>query len=90
MTAGVHTHWRVRTKVYDELPFGGLKSSGYGKEHGSEAFDYYTDKKSVFVRRGERQRGEMVSVGATRVGPNNGKVQRFRLRELATSDAVRA
>jgi acyl-CoA reductase-like NAD-dependent aldehyde dehydrogenase len=39
------------TKVYDELPFGGLKSSGYGKEHGSEAFDHYTDKKSVVVRR---------------------------------------
>jgi acyl-CoA reductase-like NAD-dependent aldehyde dehydrogenase len=39
------------TKVYDELPFGGLKTSGYGKEHGSEAFDYYTDKKSVVVRR---------------------------------------
>ena len=37
------------TKVYDELPFGGLKASGYGKEHGSEAFDYYTDKKSVVV-----------------------------------------
>ena len=40
------------TKVYDELPFGGLKASGYGKEHGSEAFDFYTDKKSVVVRRG--------------------------------------
>ena len=39
------------TKVYDELPFGGLKASGYGKEHGSEAFDFYTDKKSVVVRR---------------------------------------
>jgi succinate-semialdehyde dehydrogenase/glutarate-semialdehyde dehydrogenase len=39
------------TKVYDELPFGGLKSSGYGKEHGSEAFDYYTDMKAVVVRR---------------------------------------
>jgi acyl-CoA reductase-like NAD-dependent aldehyde dehydrogenase len=39
------------TKVYDELPFGGLKTSGYGKEHGSEAFDYYTDKKAVVVRR---------------------------------------
>jgi succinate-semialdehyde dehydrogenase/glutarate-semialdehyde dehydrogenase len=37
--------------VYDELPFGGLKTSGYGKEHGSEAFDYYTDKKSVVVKR---------------------------------------
>src|SRR5215211_2485060 len=39
------------TKVYDELPFGGLKASGYGKEHGSEALDFYTDKKSVVVRR---------------------------------------
>jgi succinate-semialdehyde dehydrogenase/glutarate-semialdehyde dehydrogenase len=39
------------TKVYDELPFGGVGSSGYGKEHGSEAFDYYTDQKSVVVRR---------------------------------------
>ena len=41
------------TKVYDELPFGGLKASGYGKEHGSEAFDFYTDQKSVVVS--ERQ-----------------------------------
>jgi acyl-CoA reductase-like NAD-dependent aldehyde dehydrogenase len=39
------------TKVYDELPFGGLKTSGVGKEHGSEALDYYTDRKSVVVRR---------------------------------------
>jgi succinate-semialdehyde dehydrogenase/glutarate-semialdehyde dehydrogenase len=39
------------TKVYDELPFGGLKASGYGKEHGSEALDHYTDQKSVVVRR---------------------------------------
>ena len=39
------------TKVYDELPFGGLKSSGYGKEHGSEALDHYTDVKSVVVKR---------------------------------------
>jgi acyl-CoA reductase-like NAD-dependent aldehyde dehydrogenase len=40
------------TKVYDELPFGGVGGSGYGKEHGSEAFDYYTDRKSVVVKRG--------------------------------------
>jgi acyl-CoA reductase-like NAD-dependent aldehyde dehydrogenase len=40
------------TKVYDELPFGGVGASGYGKEHGSEAFDHYTDQKSVVVRRG--------------------------------------
>ena len=39
------------TKVYDELPFGGVGGSGYGKEHGSEALDYYTDQKAVVVRR---------------------------------------
>jgi acyl-CoA reductase-like NAD-dependent aldehyde dehydrogenase len=39
------------TKVYDELPFGGLKASGIGKEHGSEALDFYTDTKSVVVKR---------------------------------------
>jgi len=42
------------TKVYDELPFGGVKcsglGSGLGREHGSEAFDHYTDLKSVVVR----------------------------------------
>ncbi|WP_207890516.1 aldehyde dehydrogenase family protein [Rubrobacter taiwanensis] len=38
--------------VYDELPFGGWKQSGYGKEHGMEALDYYTESKSVVVRRG--------------------------------------
>lgn len=38
------------TKVYDELPFGGLKQSGYGKEHGNEALDYYTETKSVVIR----------------------------------------
>jgi succinate-semialdehyde dehydrogenase/glutarate-semialdehyde dehydrogenase len=42
-----YTWINSRTKVYDELPFGGWKSSGYGKEHGSEAFDYYTETKSV-------------------------------------------
>jgi acyl-CoA reductase-like NAD-dependent aldehyde dehydrogenase len=46
-----YTWINSRTKVYDELPFGGLKSSGYGKEHGSEALDFYTDSKSVVVRR---------------------------------------
>jgi len=38
------------TKVYDELPFGGVKSSGFGKEHGFEALDAYTDLKSVVVK----------------------------------------
>jgi succinate-semialdehyde dehydrogenase/glutarate-semialdehyde dehydrogenase len=44
-----YTWINSRTKVYDELPFGGWKSSGYGKEHGEEAFDYYTETKSVVV-----------------------------------------
>jgi len=35
--------------IYDELPFGGLKQSGMGKEHGSEALDYYTETKSIVV-----------------------------------------
>ncbi len=43
------------TKVYDELPFGGVKASGFGKEHGSEAFDYYTDQKAVVIRRRARE-----------------------------------
>jgi succinate-semialdehyde dehydrogenase/glutarate-semialdehyde dehydrogenase len=34
---------------YDELPFGGVKQSGYGKEHGSEGLDYYLEDKSVVV-----------------------------------------
>jgi succinate-semialdehyde dehydrogenase/glutarate-semialdehyde dehydrogenase len=42
-----YTWVNSRTKVYDELPFGGWKSSGYGKEHGQEAFDFYTETKSV-------------------------------------------
>jgi len=34
---------------YDELPFGGVKDSGFGKEHGLEALDSYVDLKSVVV-----------------------------------------
>jgi succinate-semialdehyde dehydrogenase/glutarate-semialdehyde dehydrogenase len=34
---------------YDELPFGGMKASGYGKEHGIEALDSYVELKSVVV-----------------------------------------
>jgi acyl-CoA reductase-like NAD-dependent aldehyde dehydrogenase len=37
-------------KIYDELPFGGLKKSGFGKEHGIEALDGYMDSKSVVVK----------------------------------------
>jgi len=38
-------------KIYDELPHGGVKHSGLGKEHGIEALDYYMETKSVVVRR---------------------------------------
>src|SRR5579884_1581651 len=34
---------------YDELPFGGVKDSGFGKEHGLEALDSYVEIKSVVV-----------------------------------------
>ena len=32
---------------YDELPFGGVKQSGIGREHGPEAMDSYFEPKSV-------------------------------------------
>jgi succinate-semialdehyde dehydrogenase/glutarate-semialdehyde dehydrogenase len=34
---------------YDELPFGGVKDSGMGREHGPEALEYYLETKSVVV-----------------------------------------
>jgi succinate-semialdehyde dehydrogenase/glutarate-semialdehyde dehydrogenase len=34
---------------YDELPFGGVKESGIGREHGKEAIDHYLEQKSVVV-----------------------------------------
>jgi succinate-semialdehyde dehydrogenase/glutarate-semialdehyde dehydrogenase len=34
---------------YDELPFGGTKQSGLGREHGLEALEEYTELKSVVV-----------------------------------------
>lgn len=34
---------------YDEMPFGGTKASGVGKEHGLEALEEYTEWKSVVV-----------------------------------------
>ncbi|GAB4432472.1 MAG: aldehyde dehydrogenase family protein [Chloroflexi bacterium OHK40] len=37
-------------RVYDELPFGGWKQSGYGKEHGSEALDFYLETKAVVMK----------------------------------------
>ena len=38
--------------AHDELPFGGTKHSGYGKEHGTEVLDYYTEQKSIVVANG--------------------------------------
>ncbi len=34
---------------YDEMPFGGVKHSGIGREHGPEALDYYLETKGVVV-----------------------------------------
>ncbi len=39
-------------KIYDELPMGGFKQSGLGKEHGLEALEYYQATKSVVVSAG--------------------------------------
>jgi aldehyde dehydrogenase (NAD+)/betaine-aldehyde dehydrogenase len=33
-----------------ELPFGGFKKSGYGREKGYEALDAYTETKTVIVK----------------------------------------
>ena len=38
--------------AYDQLPFGGAKQSGFGKEHGIEAIESYTEKKSVVLGSG--------------------------------------
>ena len=40
--------------IFDELPFGGVKQSGLGKEHGEEALDYYMETKSVVVARSNK------------------------------------
>ena len=37
--------------LYDELPFGGWKQSGLGKELGVEVLDYYMETKSVVISR---------------------------------------
>ncbi len=37
------------TRVYDELPFGGVKRSGFGKDHGLESLDFYQDVTSVVL-----------------------------------------
>ncbi len=37
-------------KIPPEVPFGGTKASGIGRENGSRALDAYTEEKSVLVR----------------------------------------
>jgi succinate-semialdehyde dehydrogenase/glutarate-semialdehyde dehydrogenase len=37
---------------FDELPFGGVKDSGFGREHGPEALDYYLEPKGVVIATG--------------------------------------
>ncbi|MBI3732259.1 MAG: aldehyde dehydrogenase [Chloroflexi bacterium] len=34
---------------YDEMPFGGVKASGIGREHGPEALEYYFETKGVVI-----------------------------------------
>ncbi len=36
-----------------ELPFGGVKQSGIGRENGSAAIEHYTQLKSVYVEMGD-------------------------------------
>ena len=44
-TVWVNTH----IPVDPNLPFGGYKQSGYGREHGRSAIDQYTEMKSVII-----------------------------------------
>lgn len=36
-------------RVYDELPFGGVKDSGYGREHGQQAIELFSYPRTVVV-----------------------------------------
>ena len=36
-----------------ELPFGGMKASGLGRENGRAAIEHYTQLKSVYVAKGD-------------------------------------
>jgi acyl-CoA reductase-like NAD-dependent aldehyde dehydrogenase len=31
------------------MPFGGVKASGIGREHGPEALDYYVEEKGIVM-----------------------------------------
>ena len=59
--------------IYDELPFGGVKQSGVGKEHGNEAVEHYSEVKSrgrghgANFRDGGRRIGRPRTVAAARL-----------------------
>ena len=36
-------------RVYDELPFGGVKASGAGREHGVEALESYLEDRTFIT-----------------------------------------
>ena len=55
-------------RIFDELPFGGWGASGYGKEHGMEALDYYMESKAVVVRRSTKRLRTRRSATATEGG----------------------
>ena len=47
------TVWINTYGMFDvAVPFGGRKQSGFGKEHGVEAIESYTEKKSVVLGSG--------------------------------------
>lgn len=43
-------------RVYDELPFGGVKDSGYGREHGQQAIELFSYPRTVVVGSPGRRR----------------------------------
>jgi succinate-semialdehyde dehydrogenase/glutarate-semialdehyde dehydrogenase len=44
-----YTWINTLARVYDELPFGGVKDSGFGREHGIEALESYLEDHTVVV-----------------------------------------
>lgn len=42
-----HTWVNTIARVYDELPFGAARGSGFGREHGVEAMEHYTEYRTL-------------------------------------------
>ena len=66
---------------YDELPFGGVKQSGYGKEHGMEGLDYYLEDISVVDRRAGVGHGRRIHERGRRRLHHAGQAARKLLRQ---------